>query len=120
MDKQTTDQTTFHLVQKGKDPQTFTDAKQAGAAWFKVGLAGAAAGKPGDALTVSKPMDMPAIQNAQRGMTYDGKIFGFVHNHVIQAVSDGQKTIHIAHERAALQGKSSLLSQGKELSIRYS
>lgn len=38
MDKQTTDQTTYQLFQKGQEPQAFTDAKQAGAAWFKAEL----------------------------------------------------------------------------------
>ncbi len=86
----------------------------------KSGLSGAAAGKPAEALAVSKPMDMPAIKNAERGQTYEGKILGFQGNQVIQAVSDGQKTIHIAHERAALSSaKAGILHAGKDLSIRY-
>ncbi|MDY7075107.1 hypothetical protein PshuTeo2_53060 (plasmid) [Pseudomonas hunanensis] len=179
MDKQTTDQTTtYQLFQKGREPETFTDAKQAGAAWFKAELSdksvmtvqqggqaarvfaqvgkegtqyykdlpfdnmpgaadfkgafkdalelrkaeqsGAASGKPGETMAMGKPMDMPAIKVAEQGKTYDGKIVAFHHNQVIQAVSDGQKTIHIAHERAALSSaKAGLLHQGKDLSIRY-
>ena len=177
MDKQTTDQTTYQLFQKGKEPETFTDAKQAGAAWFKAELSdksvmtvqqggqaarvfaqvgregtqyykdlpfdnmpgaadfkasfkdalelrkaeqsGLASGKPAEAMAIAKPMDMPAIKAAEQGKTYDGKIVAFHHNQVIQAVSDGQKTIHIAHERAALSSaKAGLLHQGKDLSIR--
>ncbi|MCH4881212.1 nuclease [Pseudomonas sp. TMW22090] len=177
MEKQNTDQTTYQLFQKGKDLQTFTDPKEAGAAWFKAelsdktvmtvqqgggarvfaqvgkegsqyykdlpfdnmpgaadfktsfkealelqksGPSGAAAGKPSEALAVSKPIDMPAIKNAERGQTYEGKILGFQGNQVIQAVSDGQKTVHIAHERAALSSaKAGILHAGKDLSIRY-
>ncbi|WP_409280231.1 hypothetical protein [Pseudomonas sp. KCJK8751] len=81
---------------------------------------GAASGKPGEAMAMAKPMDMPAIKAAEQGKTYDGKIVAFHHNQVIQAVSDGQKTIHIAHDRAALSSaKAGLLHQGKDLSIRY-
>ncbi|WP_280043980.1 hypothetical protein [Pseudomonas sp. Hg5Tf] len=178
MDKQTTDQTTYQLSQKGQEPQTFTDAKQAGAAWFKAELsdksvmtvqqggqaarvfaqvgkegtqyykdlpfdnmpgaaefkasfkdalelrkaeqAGIASGKPGEAMAIAKPVDMPAIKAAEQGKTYDGKIVGFHNNQVIQAVIDGQKTIHVAHERAALSSaQAGMLHQGKDLSIRY-
>lgn len=109
-----------------------------GAADFKVSFkdalelqkqerAGAASGKPEslaiakpESLGMSKPMDMPAIVAAERGMTYDGKIVAFQHNQVIQAVTDGQKTFHVAHERAALSSaKSGLLHTGKDLSIKY-
>ena len=177
MEKQNTDQTTYQLFQKGKELQTFTDPKEAGAAWFKAELsdktvmtvqqgggarvfaqvgkegsqyykdlpfdnmpgaaefkasfkdalelrkaeqAGIASGKPLEAMAIAKPVDMPAIKAAEQGKTYDGKIVGFHNNQVIQAVIDGQKTIHVAHERAALSSaKAGLLHQGKDLSIRY-
>ncbi|HDS1720546.1 MULTISPECIES: KfrB domain-containing protein [Pseudomonas] len=178
MDKQTDQTTTYQLFQKGREPETFTDAKQAGAAWFKAELSdksvmtvqqggqaarvfaqvgkegtqyykdlpfdnmpgaadfkasfkealelrkaeqsGVASGKPAEALAVAKPMDMPGLKNAERGQTYEGKIVAMRDNLVIQAVIDGQKTLHVAHERSALSSaKAGLLHQGKDLSIRY-
>ncbi|HEJ5946992.1 TPA: hypothetical protein SL781_004788 [Pseudomonas aeruginosa] len=151
MDKQTDQTTTYQLFQKGREPETFTDAKLAGAAWFKAELSdksvmtvqqggqaarvfaqvgkegtqyykdlpfdnmpgaadfkasfkdalelrkaeqsGAASGKPGEAMAMAKPMDMPAIKAAEQGKTYDGKIVAFHNNQVIQAVCHFQKTI---------------------------
>jgi len=178
MDKQSSEPTTFQLFQKGKDPQVFTDPRQAGAAWFKAEMsdksvitvqkgngparvyaqvgnegaqyvkdlpfdnmpgaadfkasfkdalerhrterAGATAGKAAESQSLSKPMDMPAIRAAEHGHTYEGKIVGFQNNKVIQAVSEGQKTYHVAHDRTALSSaKAGLLHTGKDLSIRY-
>ncbi|HHW1937426.1 TPA: KfrB domain-containing protein [Pseudomonas aeruginosa] len=178
MDKKAKDQITYHLFEKGQEPQSFTDPKLAGAAWFKAEMreqsvmtvqkgegpsrvyasvgkegqqyykdlpfdnmpgaadfkasfkdalelqkkehAGAAAGKSAEGLAMSKPMDMPELRKAERGHTYEGKIVGFRENQVIQAVSDGKKTFHIAHERSALaSAKAGLVHTGKDLSIKY-
>ena len=60
------------------------------------------------------------VRKAEDGKTYEGKIVSFAPNKVVQAVTDGQQTYLVEHDRFKLSGaKSGLIEQGKDLSIRY-
>lgn len=73
-----------------------------------------------DVTGMSGKSDTPAIKKAEDGKTYEGKIVSFAPNKVVQAVTDGQQTYLVEHDRFKLSGaKSGLIEQGKDLSIRY-
>jgi len=73
-----------------------------------------------DVTGMSVKSDTPAIKKAEDGKTYEGKIVSFAPNKVVQAVTDGQQTYLVEHDRFKLSGaKSGLIEQGKDLSIRY-
>lgn len=167
MDEYTSGVTTYHVNEKSKASQVFTDASKAGEAWYKAALdptsnvimktpegraklyaaAGTELGQvykdlpfdnmPGAAefkhafkeslerekaelSKASNVVDMPTFGRPERGQEYQGKIVEFRGDSVLQAVTQGSKTVFVEHKRSGLHIRdSSHLVTGKNLSIRY-